>query len=47
MTTFGYSGTSLAKKRRIKPDQIETTVDVPAGFEALLERLPDGVQVSA
>ena len=47
MTTACYSGTPLAKKLGIKPDQIVTTVDAPAGFEALLEPLPDGVRVSA
>ncbi len=43
----GYSGTPLAKKLGIKPGAILHLDNAPAGYAALLDPLPDGVQVAA
>jgi hypothetical protein len=41
----GYSGTPLPKKLGIKPGTVVGLVDAPAGFEAVLGELPEGVEV--
>ncbi|MCU7729925.1 DUF3052 domain-containing protein [Actinoplanes sp. KI2] len=41
----GYSGTPLHRKLGIKPGHRVTLLDAPAGFEASLDGLPDGVVV--
>ena len=43
--TAGYSGTPLAKKLGIKPGATVALLRAPAGFEAELEPLPDGVTI--
>jgi hypothetical protein len=43
--TAGYSGTPLVRKLGFKPGQRAAYVDAPAGFDALLGELPDGVVV--
>jgi hypothetical protein len=40
----GYSGTPLAKKLGLKPDDLVSLVDAPAGFRKLLEPLPAGLR---
>ncbi len=40
----GYSGTPLAQKLGVEPEQRVATIDEPDGFRALLEPLPDGVE---
>ena len=42
----GYSGTPLAKKLGIKPGHRVGLIGAPAGFEAALEGLPEGVRLS-
>jgi len=44
--TVGYSGTPLAKKLGIKDGFYVLTVNAPAGYSALLDPLPDGVEIS-
>jgi len=41
----GYSGTPLAKKLGIKPASRVALIDAPDHAEALLDPLPDGVQL--
>ena len=41
----GYSGTPLPRKLGIKPGHRVALLDAPAGFEATLEGLPDGVVI--
>lgn len=43
--TAGYSGTPLARKLGIKEGHRLTLEGAPAGFEATLDRLPDGVTI--
>lgn len=43
--TVGYSATPLAGKLGIKAGQVLLLVGPPAGFESLLDPLPDGVRV--
>ena len=40
----GYSGTPLAKKLGLKPGDLVTLLNAPAGFRKLLEPVPDGVR---
>ena len=40
----GYSGTPLAKKLGLKPGDLVSLLDAPAGFRKLLEPLPAGVR---
>jgi len=40
----GYSGTPLARKLGLKPDDLVSLVDAPAGFRKLLEPLPAGLR---
>jgi len=44
--TAGYSGTPLAKKLGIKPNLIVSVINAPAGYDSLVEPLPDGVKLS-
>jgi hypothetical protein len=41
----GYSGTPLATKLGIKPSHVVGVIDAPEHFAALVEPLPDGVQI--
>ncbi|GAA0561310.1 DUF3052 family protein [Paractinoplanes ferrugineus] len=41
----GYSGTPLPRKLGIKPGHRVALLEAPAGFEATLEDLPDGVVI--
>lgn len=41
----GYSGTPLAAKLGIKPGSVVALLGAPAGFDAELAPLPDGVRV--
>lgn len=41
----GYSGTPLAAKLGIKPGSLVALLGAPAGFDAELAPLPDGVRV--
>lgn len=43
----GYSGTPLAKKLGLKPGDLVSLLQAPAGFRKLLEPLPDGVRFAA
>ena len=40
----GYSGTPLAKKLGLKPADLVSVLDAPAGFRKLLDPLPEGVR---
>ena len=40
----GYSGTPLAKKLGLKPGDLVSLLDAPAGFRKLLDPVPDGVR---
>jgi len=40
----GYSGTPLAKKLGLKPDDLVCLLDAPAGFRKLLDPVPAGVR---
>ena len=40
----GYSGTPLAKKLGLKPGDLVSLLDAPAGFRKLLNPLPEGVR---
>ncbi len=42
----GYSGTPLPRKLGVKPGATVLLVDAPDGFEAELEPLPEGVEVT-
>jgi len=43
----GYSGTPLAKKLGLKPGDLVSLVEAPAGFRKLLEPLPEKVRFVA
>ena len=45
MSPAGYSGTPLARKLGIKPGSRLALIDAPDHAEALLDPLPDGVQI--
>jgi len=45
LTTAGYSGTPLARKLGIKEGSRLAVMRGPAGFEDLLEPIPDGVRI--
>lgn len=45
MAAAGYSGTPLPRKLGIKPGARLALLDAPAGFDATLGELPDGVQL--
>jgi hypothetical protein len=45
--TAGYSGTPLPRKLGIKPGSRVALIDAPAGFDAVLGELPEGVRVGA
>jgi len=40
----GYSGTPLAKKLGLKPGDLLSVLDAPAGFRKLLEPVPAGLR---
>jgi len=42
----GYSGKPLVEKLGIKPGARVSVIDAPAGYRALLEPLPPGVELS-
>lgn len=46
MSPAGYSGTPLAKKLGIKPEQALVALHPPAGYRELLAPLPPGVTIS-
>ena len=46
MSPAGYSGTPLAKKLGIKAGARVGLIQAPPGFEAQLDGLPDGVEIS-
>ena len=43
--TTGYSGTPLARKLGIKEGMTVLTVNAPAGFEHLLDPIPEGAEI--
>jgi hypothetical protein len=43
----GYSGTPLAKKLGLKPGNLVSVLNAPAGFRKLLDPVPDGVRFVA
>jgi hypothetical protein len=45
MATVGYSGTPLAKKLGIKPNQRVLTLGAPADYAQLVAPLPDGATI--
>ena len=40
----GYSGTPLARKLGLKPGDLVSLLEAPAGFRKLLDPVPDGVR---
>jgi hypothetical protein len=46
MSSTGYSGTPLVRKLGFKPGMAAVLLGAPAGFDATLGDLPDGVRVA-